>query len=206
MLTKARCSIPKFVLRWSNTPDKLSPPTSYIASSTTSSEQTPARFFDLYPGLRQGDYAARLALLGDSLIGSPARFYALQAAKAGQPVYLYFFTRTPPSPRQTAGAYHFAELPYIFESANPVFPMHADDHEFARRMGAYWVQFARQGDPNCELSPDQPNPEWSAFTVENQVQMEFGQQIALTTVSRAARYDLLDRRRLRQIDLLNKTN
>ena len=85
-----------------------------------------AALFDLYPGLRQGDYAARLALLGDSLIGSPARFYALQAAKAGQPVYLYFFTRTPPSPRQTVGAFHFAETPYIFESANPVFPMDAD--------------------------------------------------------------------------------
>ncbi len=164
-----------------------------------------AGLFDLYPGLRQGDYAARLELLGDSLIGSPARFYALQAAKTGQPVYLYFFTRLPRSRRQTVGAYHFAESPYIFESANPVFPMDADDHEFARCMGAYWSQFARTGDPNSALNPDQPpRPEWPAFTVENQVQMEFGQQVAVNTVSRAARYDLLDRRRLRQLNQLKK--
>jgi para-nitrobenzyl esterase len=161
--------------------------------------------FDLYPGLRQGDYSARVDLLGDSLIGSPARFYAMQAAKAGQPVYLYFFTRLPHSPRQTIGAFHFAESPYIFDSANPVFPMQANDHAFARQMGAYWTQFARDGDPNCVSSPDQqPAIAWPAFTIENPLQLEFGQQIAQNTISRAARYDVLDRRRLRQLDLLKK--
>ena len=155
--------------------------------------------FDLYPGLREGDYAARIALLGDSLIGSPARFYALQAARAGQPVFIYFFTRTPPSPRQTAGAFHFAETPYIFESANPILPMDAQDHAFAKRMGAYWVQFARRGDPNC-----QPHPQWPAFSLEHQVQMDFGEQVEANTVGRVAAFDLLDRRRLRQIGLLDK--
>jgi para-nitrobenzyl esterase len=155
--------------------------------------------FDLYPGLREGSYAARVGLLGDSLIGAPARFYASQAAKAGQPVYLYFFTRAPHFPRQTIGAYHFAETPYIFESANPVFPMNVQDHEFARKMGDYWTQFARNGNPNC-----QPHPLWPAFTVEDQLQMEFGQQIGAKAVERVAKYDLLDRRRLRQIELLKK--
>jgi para-nitrobenzyl esterase len=155
--------------------------------------------FALYPGLREGDYAARMALLGDSLIGAPARFYALQAAKAGQPVYLYFFSRKPPSPRQTAGAFHFAETPYIFESANLILPMDADDHEFAKKMGDYWVQFARGGDPNCT-----PHLTWPVFTSENQVQMEFGEQIGVTSIGRAANYDLFDRRRMRQIEMLKK--
>lgn len=155
--------------------------------------------FDAYPGLRTGEYTARVALLGDSLIGSPARFYALQAAKTGQPVYLYFFTRTPHSPKQTAGAFHFAETPYIFESANPVFLMNVQDHQFARQMGAYWIQFARNGNPNCT-----PHPDWPAFTFENQLQMEFGSQAIATPVRRAAIYDLLDRRRLRQIEMLKK--
>jgi para-nitrobenzyl esterase len=155
--------------------------------------------FDLYPGLRECDYAARLALLGDSLIGSPARFYALQAAKTGQPVYLYFFTRTPPSPRQTVGAFHFAETPYIFESTNPVLPLHADDYAFARQMTAYWVQFARSGNPNCE-----PNPEWPIFSPDNQKLMEFGNQPSVSTITRAAKYDLIDRRRYLQLDQLRK--
>ena len=155
--------------------------------------------FDLYPGLRAGDFAAHLALLGDSLIGSPARFYALQAANAGQPVYFYFFTRTPPSPRQTAGAYHFAETPYIFESANPVFPMDADGHAFARLMTAYWAQFARKGNPNLAL-----HPEWPALSPDNPRLMQFGEQASLAPIGQAAKFDLIDRRRSRQLELLKK--
>jgi carboxylesterase type B len=77
--------------------------------------------------------------------------------------------------------------------------MDADDHEFAKKMGAYWVQFARSGDPNCT-----PHLTWPVFTSENQVQMEFGEQIGVTPVERAARYDLHDRRRMRQIEMLKK--
>jgi carboxylesterase type B len=77
--------------------------------------------------------------------------------------------------------------------------MDADDHKFAQKMGDCWFHFARSGDPNCN-----PQLVWPAYTAENPVQLEFGEQMGITPVGRAARYDLLDRRRLRQIEMLRK--
>lgn len=154
------------------------------------------KLLDLYPGLKEGTTAAAAALLGDSIFGMPTRFYALQASRRKQPVYFYFFTRTPPSPRQTAGAFHAAEVSFVHGSRFPLFPVTEEDDRLARVIGDYWVQFAKSGDPNVA-----PHPEWPTFNVDEQkwMRLGIGDQLGGTDVDRKARYDILQKRLLRHI-------
>jgi len=85
-----------------------------------------------------------------------ARYGASRAAlrpKATTPSYLYYFTRVPPHSRY--GAFHGAEVPYIFgnmqESYGP--EVDADDAALSGLMMRYWTRFAATGDPN---EPDLP--------------------------------------------------
>lgn len=149
-----------------------------------------------YPGLEDGAYESAAALLGDSLIGAPTHFYARQAAAAGQPVFLYTFTRTPPSPRQTAGAYHAGELPFIHGKQFPLFDTTPEDEALTQVMGDYWTHFARCGDPNAgDL------PQWPAFnpSEEHWMRLGPGEELGPEPVNRAGRYAILQRRLLRHI-------
>jgi para-nitrobenzyl esterase len=151
---------------------------------------------ELYPGLDQGADTAQMDLMGDSVFGAAVHFYASCAARAGQPAYLYHFTRTPPSPNQTAGAYHAAELSFVHDKALPLFDWTEADEALAMTMGDYWVQFAKSGDPNLSS-----RPEWTAFTAEDQRQMRLGlgSELGMMEIDRLAKYELVQRRLLRLI-------
>ena len=151
---------------------------------------------DLYPGLRQGTETAQIDLMGDSVFGAAVHFYALCAARAGQPVYLYHFTRTPPAPNQTAGAYHAAELSFVHDKALPLFDNTEADKALAQAMGDYWVKFAKSGDPNLSS-----RPEWPAFTADNprQMRLGLGAELGMVEIDRLAKYELVQRRLLRLI-------
>ncbi|UCG24902.1 MAG: carboxylesterase family protein [Chloroflexota bacterium] len=143
--------------------------------------------FDLYPGLRQGEESAQVEFLGDNFVRADDHFYATHAAGTGQPVYRYLFTRTPPSPRQTAGAYHGAELPFVHGKKMPLFDFTEEDKALAGAMGDYWVQFARSGDPNLA-----PHPEWPAYTADDQRQMrlDHGADLGAIEIDRQAKLNL----------------
>ncbi len=84
----------------------------------------------------------------------------LQAPR--DPTFLYVFARRPPfaaSPRADWGASHFAELFYMFDQLDRE-PGHwtTADRRLADRMARYWLNFARNGDPN---GPGLPA--WPAF-------------------------------------------
>ncbi len=154
---------------------------------------------DLYPGVGEGTRSAQAALLGDSLFGAPVHFYARQAAKAGQPVYLYRFVRTPPSPRQTAGAFHAAELAFVHGSRVPLFETTPADAELTRVMGDYWTRFAAAGDPNLA-----PHPEWPRFSLDHPTLMQLGTggELGPREVADQPRYEILERRLRRQIEAM----
>jgi para-nitrobenzyl esterase len=77
-----------------------------------------------------------------------------QSAKA----YLYYFDhRTPMSPD---GASHATEIAFVFGNlANPVRPPTDADEALSQLMMSYWVNFAKNGDPNGRGLPP-----WPAFT------------------------------------------
>lgn len=155
--------------------------------------------FKLYPGLIEGMGEALTSLQGDNMFGSKARFYAIQATKADQPVYMYFFTRTPPSRKQTIGAYHAAEIPFVHGSQSFIFPMTDKDLALSKVMGDYWTQFAKTGNPNIA-----PHPEWPMFDLDNQMWMELGDRVEGAIIERAAKYDVLDKRLLGQIEKMEE--
>jgi len=134
--------------------------------------------FDLYPGLRQGEEAAQSDFLGDNYVRVNDYFYATYAAQAGQPVYRYLFTRTPPSPTQTLGAYHSADVPFVHGKPMPLFDFTEEDKALSQAMGDYWVQFARSGDPNLA-----PHPHWPAYTADQPRQMRLGHEAELGAIA-----------------------
>ena len=71
----------------------------------------------------------------------------------GKPAsYVYYFRRELPG--DNAGAFHSAELWYMFGTLDSCWrPMAEKDYDLARRMVKYWTNFMKTGDPN---GPDLP--------------------------------------------------
>ncbi len=95
-------------------------------------------------------------MLGDEIFGVNVRYTAEANAKSGAPTYLYHFSRTPPSKKQTLGAYHAAEIPFVFDSSEPVLGLSDDDTALTDIMVAAWTNFAKTGNPNGNGVPSWP--------------------------------------------------
>src|SRR4029077_21096733 len=71
------------------------------------------------------------------------------------------------------GASHGSEIPYIYNNlAAQDKPWQEWDHKLADTMSSYWVNFARNGNPN---GPGLP--EWPAYDPGKDLLMHFGDQI-----------------------------
>lgn len=95
-------------------------------------------------------------MMGDEIFGVNVRFAARQAVAAGAPAWTYFFSRVPPSDKQTVGAFHAAEIPFVFGSHEPILGLSDDDAALTDLMVGYWASFAADGDPNGPGLPDWP--------------------------------------------------
>lgn len=152
----------------------------------------------LYPGLEKRNLNAEIDLLGDEMFGAKARFYAEYAAKNSQAIYLYHFTRVPPSATQTAGAYHAAELPFVHGTDTPILPLGEADKNLSAKMIEYWTTFAKTGNPNNENCPD-----WNAFDPNNPQWMILDtNKLEMANIDRETKYQLLNKRTLRQIEAM----
>jgi len=101
-------------------------------------------------GKTDADTAAR-RLWGDDVMVGPARFVAQQMAASGAPTFLYHYAYVPKAMRGKApGAPHGAEINLVFANQRQVsmFGEGAADADMADLMHAYWIAFARAGDPN----------------------------------------------------------
>ena len=93
----------------------------------------------------------------------PVRLQTDSHTRLSSPVWLYHFTRVPPTDfGALAGSYHGAEVVYVFgtmmpgsppegATPNPLAPYGAwtdADRQLSDTMMAYWTQFAATGDPN----------------------------------------------------------
>lgn len=156
------------------------------------------KLLTLYPGLQQRNVAAETAFLGDVMFGSKVRFYAEYATKAGQAAYYYFFKRVPPSSKQTVGAFHASELPFVHGTSTPILPLDDADKQLSVAMVNYWTQFAKTGNPN-----DNGLVAWEAFDPNHPHWMVFNKgKIGMEKVEREEKYQLLNQRTLRHIEAM----
>ncbi|HUP61117.1 MAG TPA: carboxylesterase family protein, partial [Thermoanaerobaculia bacterium] len=133
-------------------------------------------FLEVYPASTAEEArAAYLSAYGTSRFGWGARKWAALQANVSSRSYLYFFERVPPGPQSALfGAYHAAEIPYVFDNLGRVDrPWENADRALADLMASYWVSFAESGDPNGAGLP-----EWPVYTAENDIAMAFGVEAA----------------------------
>ena len=137
----------------------------------------------LFPA--SSDAEAPLALarsLGMAAFVAPARRMAALMARHGVPAYLYHFTkRRPGEVGDRLGAFHGAEIPYVFgtlaERHVPGFGaigVDDRDRQLSAQMIGYWTRFAATGDPNGGGAPA-----WPALDPRRGNAMEFGADLVV---------------------------
>lgn len=98
----------------------------------------------------------------DTMMVEPARFVAKAWAKAGRPVYAYRFSYVADSMRKEwPGAPHATGIPYVFDTVKAKYgeALTPADAAMAQLASAYWVAFAKTGDPNGGDRPASPRYE-----------------------------------------------
>lgn len=145
----------------------------------------------------------------DLLMTLPMRQWAGYQAAIGVPSYLYFMDYVPPAHQmyradqpnlelpdgpRSAGAYHSAELAFVFNNVGKSGDFwNDDDVMMAERMANYWTQFAKTGDPNLPKEPA-----WDPYSLDthNTYQMNLsGEQVQGALRSKVDVLDAYRRRR-----------
>jgi para-nitrobenzyl esterase len=140
------------------------------------------------------DESARAAidhLIHDMFFAGPVRTQATTHVKVTSPVWLYHFTRVPPTDWGAGlGAHHAAELVYVFGTMTPrgtspeEMPLGLTtegdwtetDRELSETMMDYWVQFAATGNPNRDGLP-----QWTEFDGLTNHHLVLGDQVGEST-------------------------
>ena len=129
-------------------------------------------FDAVYPAASDAEVpAAYLASLRDTAFTLPMRTWARMTATGRSKAYLYFFSHAPPGPQsKLLGAYHAAEIVYVFNNLKQVNrPFEQADQQLADVMSSYWVNFATTGDPNGKGLP-----RWTPYDSNAEPYLEFG--------------------------------
>jgi para-nitrobenzyl esterase len=125
----------------------------------------------LYTGTDPDTATVAQDQLQSDYIAAQARVTAALLARQGHPAWVYSFNRAAPgSDPVKVGAFHCAELVYVFGTQNTVDrPWEEIDRQLSDVMSSYWVRFAATGNPNG------PNlPEWPAYDEQSRHVKEFG--------------------------------
>jgi len=106
--------------------------------------------------------------------GLSMRTWARMSSTGDADVYMYYFTRVPPSgDSEYYAAYHAAEIVYAFNNLHMRANAYKEpDFELADIMSDYWVNFAATGNPNGNGLP-----EWEPYTESTEAYMDLGDTV-----------------------------
>jgi para-nitrobenzyl esterase len=121
---------------------------------------------------KTGDFrAVGTALAADQFMVEPARFLARAVTAAGKPAYEYRFSYVAESMRkQWKGAPHATEIPFVLDTVEARYEkaLTPADKAIAKAANAYWVNFAKTGNPNGAGLPD-----WPVYSPATDILMDF---------------------------------
>lgn len=161
----------------------------------TAFAEVKADFTAAYDPDGTADFTRMLTLVNtDKVWAEPARFTARAFSAKGAPAYLYLFSYVPVSLKERLrfGAPHASEIAYVFDNLvdRNGFTAAPKDKEVAKLMNAYWVNFARTGNPNGKGLP-----EWPVYNAKKGEVFEFRPDgtAANTPDNRKARLDVMEK-------------
>jgi para-nitrobenzyl esterase len=128
-------------------------------------------------------------------MGAPTRTFARLVASRGVPTYLFVFSRVgEDSVNRARGAYHSAEITFVFGRPRPVLEQAGHtpyDSTLAEAMSDYWVSFATSGDPNGPPNAGKL-PRWPRYEPGTDALLELGPEVAPRTLWRRSALDSAD--------------
>ena len=129
------------------------------------------------------------------VFAAPGRAFARMITNRGARAWLYLFTRVgEDSASQRMGAYHSAEITFVFGRHRPLQPSAGRtpyDSALAEAMSDYWVSFATSGDPNGAPNSGRL-PRWPPYDAYRDPYLDLGPLILAKSGWRTALYDSLD--------------
>ena len=149
-------------------------------------------FLQAYPVSTPAEAKASFfATFRDTTFGWNMRTWGRMVEKTGHhPAYLYYFSRVPPGPQaERYGAYHASEIIYAFANLDKTkTPKEDADSKVSEAMSSYWVNFAKNGDPN---GPGLPK--WPVYRAKDEVWMEFNSEPKTRVELNKAKLDVMDK-------------
>jgi para-nitrobenzyl esterase len=107
----------------------------------------------------------------DGFMIEPARFWVKSMMQLGQPAYHFRFSYVAASMRgQWKGAPHATEIPFVFNTVAAKYgkDLKPEDEAIARAANAYWVAFAKTGNPSPAGLPA-----WPLYKSDGEMLMNF---------------------------------
>ncbi|MCK1407588.1 carboxylesterase family protein [Bradyrhizobium sp. 76] len=160
-----------------------------VREELASSGATSDELRRLYPDLaKPSSRAARFYT--DKVFSEPVRLLARLHAASGAPTFRYRFAYVPEARRANPEGGHGRELQFIFgvEGMPGAGILSRGDREVAHRMRAYWINFAKSGDPNgADL------PRWDAAAGSDRLLLITNDRIASGGDSWSERLDRFGR-------------
>jgi len=145
-------------------------------------------FLKLYPAKRDDEVPAAKKASREDQARVGLDVWSSTQQKRSSVIYTYFFDRAIPWPAHPEfGAFHTAEVPYIFETNKLLDrPWEPVDFRLADFISSYWVNFAKSGDPNGSGLPN-----WPAYNAESHTTMELGEHTGAMPEADPARLKFL---------------